>query len=593
MTTATDIRQHRTTTGIIGNWLQSPIKSFAIPYAICILAQSPFLVLYFTQLFRLRPHYQFFPFAILFTAVGIYFRWPRTQPFPFRNSRFSDALFIAGCFFGLCAAAFSYAWFSALSCYLFVTSFCARTKDGETGRSMLPLAVPLWVTLALPNNWDFWLITKLQVFSAQAASHVLDLLGLHHHLAGTILTFPERSYGVEEACSGVQSFFTLLFFTSVFIVITHRPWFRALLLMISALFWALLMNSVRILLIPLASNTLGWDLVQPFNHAALGYFVLIVAGLLVLSTDQFLTFVFGPVETTTLDNTSDSVTSVAKFWNRFAAGDPEAVIKVKSKMPSKFARKVLIVGASFMLLLGLLSLGTAYQMLRGGYIVKFFQGSNPVALDKNDLPETIGDWRWVQDSDSVSAYQSTTREAASDFGMRSDQWIYDGGKYNVMVAMDQPFPGWHELTQCYENSGWVPIASGRQYKEAKDKAGNDWPYIQVDFTKPTGEKAYLLFSLFDASGEPFEAPADWGAVNSFLIRVRNRLSPQVRKRLFNAESYQVQAFVPMARTLTDDERKAITENYLELREKVREAFLKRHSVGESPQPTPVSNADAK
>lgn len=593
MTTATDIRRPAETTGFLTNWFQSPVKSFVIPYAICVLAQLPFLILYFTQLFRLRPHYQFFPFAIAVTAVGIYVRWPRNQPYPFRNSRLSDVLFVAGCFFGLCAVAFSHAWSSALSVYLFVTSFCARTKDAETGRSMLPLALPLWVSMELPNNYDFSLITWLQVFSAQAASHVLDLLGLHHHLAGTLLTFPEKTYGVEEACSGVHSFFLLLFLTSVFVVFMHRPWFRAMVLMISALFWALLMNSVRILLIPLVYNTLGWDLVTPFNHAVLGYCVIIVAMLLVMSTDQFLTFVFGPVDSTTLDSSNEGVSTVAKYWNRYVSGENEGAVKVKSKLPSSLTRKMIAIGAGFMLVLGTLSIGTAFQMLSGGYIVKFFQGTKLVALQKEDLPPSVGDWHWPTESDSEKPFKATTREAASDLGMRSDQWVYDAPHYRVMIAMDQPFPGWHELTRCYENSGWSLIDEGRQYKEAKDKDGNDWPYIQVDFKKPTGEKAFVLFSLFDAAGQPFEAPAEFGAIDRFLIQVRNRLSPQVRKRLFNAESYQVQAFVPMARLLTDDERAKITENYLALRENIREAFLKRQAEMKGEAPAPVANTDAK
>jgi hypothetical protein len=104
----------------------------------------------------------------------------------------------------------------------------------------------------------------------------------------------------------------------------------------------------------------------------------------------------------------------------------------------------------------------------------------------------------------------------------------------------------------------------------------------------------VLFSFFDATGQPFEAPADWGALNQFFIRLRNRLSPQVRQRLFNAESYQVQAFAQSARLLTDEEREAIRANYLELREDLREAFLQRRG-GEEPasETAPATSTDVQ
>ena len=67
---------------------------------------------------------------------------------------------------------------------------------------------------------------------------------------GTVVQVPgHESYGIEQACSGVQSFFTLLFIAVVFIVVFRRPLFRSIILIGSAVFWALFMNTVRIFLI--------------------------------------------------------------------------------------------------------------------------------------------------------------------------------------------------------------------------------------------------------------------------------------------------------------------------------------------------------
>jgi exosortase len=575
--------------GFIDDWITSPARGVVIPHVLCVVALLPYLLLYFTQLMRMRPHYQFVPFALAATGAAIYMRWPRGQAHPFRSSRLANAFFIAGCLFGCGAVLFSWPRFAAIGAFSFVTSFCARTIDGETGKTMLSATLPMWIGLTLPFNLDFSLITWLQVFSARAASHALDLLGYHHHLAGTVLNFPERDYGIAEACSGVQSFFTLLFLTSVFVVFLHRPWFRSLLLLASALFWAILMNAVRILIIPVVHSGFGIDLSSGLKHEILGYAVLIIGGLLVLSTDQFLTFLFGPVEATTIDSSTDAVGKVARFWNRIIAGSEAAGAKARSKLPSRATRWMISAGAALMLVIGTLSIGTAWQMLTSGYLVRFFKDVQLVALDQNDLPKEIEDWRWIRETENSKPYLSIIREASSDLGLRSDQWIYQVGQTEAIVALDQPFAGWHELTTCYQNNGWNLVTQGRAYKEANDKDGKSWPYIQVDLDRPTGEKAFLLFSFFDALGEPFEAPTDWGTINKFLIRVRNRLSPEVRARLFESESYQVQLFVRSSRLLTDEERETVRSRFLEIRELLRQAYLKRRP-GEGPAGTPPDMA---
>jgi hypothetical protein len=336
------------------------------------------------------------------------------------------------------------------------------------------------------------------------------------------------------------------------------------------------------------------DLASGFPHALLGYTTLAIGGLLVLSTDQFLTFLFGPVEPTTIDSSNEAVGKVTGFWNRVFAGDPERAAKARSKLPSRFARGMIVAGSALMLLIGVASIGTAVQMLTSGYIVKFFKNSETIALEKADLQPSIGRWAWIPETETVKPYMFSLRKAGSDLGLRSDQWTYQDGPRLAMVALDQPFPGWHELTRCYQNNGWTLVENGRKYQPAKDKKfDKEWPYIQVELTKPTGEKGFLLFSFFDVNGQPFDAPTDWGAVNKLLIRIRNRLSPAVRARLFNEESFQVQAFIQSPRALTDKERQDAAENYLELREQIRSAFLQRRAKGPSAGTTAVANSEAK
>ncbi|MGI9517342.1 MAG: exosortase/archaeosortase family protein, partial [Pirellulaceae bacterium] len=271
----------------------SAINRVTLPYIIAIAAQLPLLLYYFSNLWA-RPHYQFFPFAILMVVAFAVIRWPRNLQEPFFRRRLSVVLFWSGIVFGVAGALFAESWFSAASMVMLMASLFGMTRDGEvSGKNLLVLSLPLVIILMLPFNWDFSLITFLQRVSAQISSWYLDILNFKHYSPGTTLNFPDQNYEVERACSGVQSFFTLLFCTSFLIISLRRPWLRATLLLISAGFWAVFMNSIRILVIPIADQVFGIDLKEGLQHELLGYTVMLIAVALILSTDQLLEFLFG------------------------------------------------------------------------------------------------------------------------------------------------------------------------------------------------------------------------------------------------------------------------------------------------------------
>jgi len=294
-------------------------KSIALPYAVAIAAQLPMLLLYARNLHLDKPHYQTFPIAVLATLLIAWSRWPKEAKMPFHRSVASDVLLVLGLMFGIACVLFKFPSAAAASVMLLITSLLARTVDKETLKSLWPASLPMFVFLSLPGGYDVTLITTLQRYSAVCTSRLLDLAGLGHHMDGTVIDVPGReSYGIEQACSGVQSFFTLLFIAVVFIVVFRRPLFRSIILIASAVFWALFMNTVRIFLIPIADQ-IDFNLAHGFPHAMLGWCTLIVGALLLLSTDQFLLFLFGPVDTE-IGRSGPFGRFITKFWNSLVAG---------------------------------------------------------------------------------------------------------------------------------------------------------------------------------------------------------------------------------------------------------------------------------
>ncbi len=561
-------------------------KSIALPYAIAIIAQLPMLLLYGRNLHLDKPHYQTFPFAILATVLIAWSRWPKEAKMPFHRSVASDVLLVLGLMFGLACVLFKFPSAAAASVMLLITSLLARTVDKETLKSLWPASLPMFVFLSLPSGYDVWLITKLQSFSAVCTSRLLDLAGLGHYMDGTVIHVPGReAYGIEQACSGVQSFFTLLFIAVVFVVVFRRPLFRSITLLGSAVFWALFMNTVRIFLIPVFDE-IGVSVAHGFPHAMLGWGTLLVGALMLLSTDQFLSFLFGPVDTET-GRSGPFGRLLTKVWNRLISGATLESDNVgEGRRRKKRGRKpITLAGRSTIWgLCGLLALAgiwsswdVFYAFSNERQSVRFFDVDVTQPFEETDLPAKLEDW-------SVVNYAIDNRERGSDLGKRSDLWTYRAPNCIAQVSLDQPFPGWHELTTCYQNSGWK--LDSRVRKEAKlevvddsGKAGSvSWPYVVAEFSKPTGERGFLVFSLFNTAGAPVDPPASWNRLMYFISGIKNRLSGRIRTQFFNRATYQVQAFVAGYGGFDESTQQQIEDRFLRLREITREKYIEKSTA---------------
>ncbi len=575
------------------------VWSILIPYIVAIVAQLPMLFLYAKDLWTSRPHYSFFPFAILATVILAWMRWPREKKMPFHQSTWSSILLFMGLGAGIAGVIFVEPWFAAFSVMLIISSLLARTADADFDKSLWSCSFPLFVGLVLPFGWDYRLITQLQRISANLTSGMLDLIGLGHHMTGTVIQVPgQEPYGIEQACSGVQSFFTLLFFAVVFIVLNRRPLFRAVALIGAAVFWAVFVNTVRIFMIPVADVKLGLDLVHGVSHDILGYTVLALGIFLLFSTDQFMVFLFGAVDPET-GRSGPFGRLITWMWNGMLAGkteEGETTHRKKSgrKAVSRFSQTFIWAAAGLLLLCGLWGLVDVYRSMSQpqNLNVRFFDADVTLPFEETDMPTEIEDWKLME-----GGYFSEIRNSGSDLGQRSDVWQFRAPRCIAAASMDQTFPGWHELTTCYKNIGWELIPGSRQLRRAETLDGSQqWDYIEAEFRKETGERGFLVFSHFDAFGVPFEAPKEWGSLNSFFIRAQNRLSSRIRSRLFRGESYQTQVFVRSFGPFDEALKEEITSRYLIIRDQLRQKFLEKQGAeGTAPAnvQTDAANADSK
>ena len=548
-----------------------------LPYIIGILVQMPLLVLYYFWLSD-RPHYSsWWPFGVLATLVLIYFRWPRDGKQIFMESWWSNVLLVIAVLSGLTGVLFVEPWFAACSVYTLVASLMARVIDRDTGRSLWTVALPLFVTLAIPMNRDQWLINWLQSSSAHLTSRLLDLVNIAHYMPGTVIEVPGKQYGIEEACSGIQSFFLLLFVAIVLCVWLRRTLFRSILLVGAAVLWSIFMNCIRIFLIPICDINFDIDLSEGVQHDLLGWTTMALGVFLLLSTDQFLMFLFGPVESGA-SSSGPMGKFITKVWNGLIAGkkdDEETTRRRKSRRkPLTGMSKMLAWGTAAILgiggMLALWDIKNCYQAPEHASL-NFFSTKVVFPLKETSLPEQIEDWKQVP-----NGYKSDDRSRGSDFGEKSDSWTYmSPNRFFALASFDQAFPGWHELTTCYRNTGWKMTTRDKREFDFDGPNGEkiSWPYIEAHFEKDTGERGMLVFSLFDSFGEPFDPPKEWNAIAHLLHGATGRLGSRIRARLFSNSAYQTQVFVRGYGDISPDVRDEVTDRYLTIREIMRQEFI--------------------
>lgn len=258
---------------------------------VLFLIHLPFMGLEFVRLWNLE-HYQFFPFAL---GAFAYFVFQRRFPGNFHWTTFGwclvvlDVLLLVAAFY-LRSPLFAYAGAIALT-----SAVCRAIPDAQYESSLGYLVLLLLITVRLPQGLDMDAIHWLQRMTTGVASHLLNHLGFLHLCSGNVLEFPGKRFLVEEACSGVQSLFTLLFLAAIITCGYRRKLFHTLLVLLSAACFAGLLNILRVAAISIAWSEYQHDLSVGWQHDLVGHLALVIAAALVYSADATIEFICSPV----------------------------------------------------------------------------------------------------------------------------------------------------------------------------------------------------------------------------------------------------------------------------------------------------------
>ena len=276
------------------------------------LLHVPMVVIQYVRLWSYE-HYQFFPFALgAFAWLVATRRIKSAFAWPLHSTALLvlDLLFLGAGYF------LNSPWLVCIGAIFLCFSVCFALRDSEVDSSLAYLGLLPLITIRLPLAMDTQVIQWLQKATTHVASDFLNHFGYLHLREGNVLEFPAKRFLVEEACSGVQSLFTLLFLAALIACGHRRRWLHTILVLISAFCFAGLMNVIRVASVSMAWFSLEVDLTTGWQHDAIGYAALIVAAMLVFSADAFLSLIFAPVPDIPGGGVSSMIRNpVTSIWN--------------------------------------------------------------------------------------------------------------------------------------------------------------------------------------------------------------------------------------------------------------------------------------
>lgn len=519
------------------------------------LAHLPFLIVYFSGLWQ-REHYQFFPFALI-AFFGLYIsRRDRTQVelgWTGRCAIAIDMLLL------LVSSLANWPKLTAVGFVFYCFALTRGTWEWQLPRRLTSLTLIPLILVTPPRGLDIDVIFWLQKNTTWLASRMLEGLGHLHLRRGNIIELVNKELLVEEACSGVQSLFTVLFLALFIICLQRRRILHAALLIPAGFLLAGTMNIFRVVVIAVAWQQWQLDITEGWKHDALGYTALLGAILLLVSTDALLSFFLTPFNDHVYGQFAGMYTNpLTTVWNCLC-GDllsNARSTEIGARWDGLGVHKARVVAVVAVSLQGVILLAGGMRQMSAGE-------SDPTIFSESLLPEQIEGFRVID-------YSSEARNRNNNWGQYSNVWRLRGHGLNAFVSCDHPFLDWHYLNLCYTGSGWTvnPTSEFRDDPE--------WRSATFELKdEQLGRHGRVIYSHFSASGRPMQPSIPGFSVAYVFGRLQDSFSRglwSLMSEPADRTSYQVQIFADSSREITDEQLVALKKLHLATRGLLHQHF---------------------
>ena len=405
--------------------LPARLKAHRVPLLLAAVGMAPLLGVFLVALWN-RSTYQFFPFAML--GVGM-LAWRALgqlgdQP-PAAGGKWLTRLLALVA--GLVFLAANYVWSPWLGFVAFLIALLAGLW-WLGGWSLVRLLGPAWLMLLAilppPLGWDQSLTLWLRSVAVNNSSALLDWLRVIHVQQGNILSLPGKSLMVEEACSGINSFFLCNAFCLFWLLWQRRSLVWLPVVMLFTTLFVVLGNIIRITLGAAGFDYWQLNLLSGWQHEMFGLILVLIYCGLILSVDQFRGFLNRPMTA------------------------PPAIPPSKISLPTvSHSGSVLgfrLAGA-FLALVGLGFFAVHLYASRGEKFSSFAHLNRQEI--KLSLPASLAGWQRLNSGAGDEGLVQT-------LGVHSLSWQFQRDGVQAAVAVDYPLDGFHNVSMCYSGNGW-------------------------------------------------------------------------------------------------------------------------------------------
>ena len=401
------------------------------------MAHVPLLLAH-GRLLWLRPHYQFFPIVVAGAAILAGRAWRQAMVGP-PAPRLGAILLGLNWVMLATAVVLGSPWLGAVAFWELLAAAAVLIGGLSALRAALPALAFLLLVIPPPFDLDTRLVNGLQSLTSKCSDRVLDYVGVLHVRSGNVVEVADKKYGVDEACSGINSLLSTLAVTLFYIFWTRVYWVRAILLILAAVFWVVVANVIRVVLIVWVDHRWGLDLSKDeyngyllYQHTILGFILFGLTLAVLASTDRFLRFLGSAVR---WDTDLPDTTQMGPVPTRGPAHLPTVGWATVTPALVGYALLVLFQAQDYRL--GPLASSETE-------LVKYYN-----TFSADDLPAAIGPWQRQPE------FAADDRKRDDPFGAHFRTWRYRRNNQLAVLSFDYPFSGWHDLRWCYGGIGWT------------------------------------------------------------------------------------------------------------------------------------------
>ena len=160
----------------------------------------------------------------------------------------------------------------------------------------LPSVAFLFFMIPLPSRFGPMLSGQLQRIATIISTWLLQLIGQPALAEGNTIALGDQLLEVEQACSGLRIFVSILALAFFFIFMVRRPWWQSTLIALSTVPIALAANALRIVFTGVLLQKVSGEAAAKFSHDFAGWVMIPVACLFFVAFLWYLSHVFVRVE---------------------------------------------------------------------------------------------------------------------------------------------------------------------------------------------------------------------------------------------------------------------------------------------------------